>query len=158
MRKKKLLKLSQDLFNRLDAAQISLKQVMQENAELKKQVEELKADNEEFKKHQIQSTALKQLEEKIEKQANLDEDAQYGSQIIGKIIISAATYCNKLTANSENSDIKELVNLILGRTEVAKAEILKIVSGDNPVSKKKELIDLQKSAAEDYFASVMAQL
>lgn len=158
MRKKKLLKLSEDLFNRLDAAQIALKESNQENENLKKEIEILKKENEALKKAEIQSEPLKQLEEKIKKQANLPEDAEYGSQIIGKIVITAATYCNKLTSVSENADVKELINLILGRTEIAKAEILKIVSGDSHFAAKKELIDAQKNSAEDYFNSVMAQL
>ena len=158
MRKKKLLKLSEDLFNRLDATQIALKEAKQENENLKKEIEILKSENETLKKAEIQSEPLKQLEEKIKKQANLSEDAEYGSQIIGKIVITAATYCNKLTSVSENTDVKELINLILGRTEIAKAEILKIVSGDSNFTVKKELIDAQKNAAEDYFNSVMAQI
>ena len=158
MRKKKLLKLSEDLFNRLDAAQLALKEAKQENENLKKEIEILKTENEALKKAQLQSEPLKQLEEKVKKQANISEDAEYGSQIIGKIVITAATYCNKLTSVSENTDVKELVNLILGRTEIAKAEILKIVSSDAEFSQKAELIDTVKNSAEDYFNSVMAQL
>ena len=48
---------------------------------------------------------------------------EYGAKVIGQIVVSAAEYSNKLTIGS-NSSQKELVNLILGKTEVAKSEIL----------------------------------
>ena len=50
-----------------------------------------------------------------------------------------------------------MVNLILGRTEVAKSEILKIISLDISLEEKKELINEQYKSAEDYFISVEAQ-
>lgn len=158
MRKKKLLKLSEDLFNRLDASQIALEDTKKENRQLKEKIEILEKEIEELKKAQVQSEPLKQLEDKVKKQADFPSDTEYASQTIGKIVISAATYCNKLTSVSENNDVKELINLILGRTEIAKAEILKIVSENTDFSQKKELIDAQKSLAEDYFNSVMAQI
>lgn len=158
MRKKKLLKLSEDLFNRLDASQIALDEAKKENRQLKEKIETLEKEIEDLKKAEVQSEPLKQLEEKMKKQADFPLDTEYASQTIGKIVISAATYCNKLTAISESNDAKELINLILGRTEIAKAEILKIVSENTDFLLKKELIDAQKNSAEDYFNSVMAQI
>lgn len=158
MRKKKLLELSEDLFNRLDAAQIALKEIKQENEELKKLLEELTEENKTLKENYEQSQPLKALSDKIKGNANLSKDTEYGAQIIGKIVISAAEHCNRLTLSSESREVKELINLILGRTEVAKAEILKAISSDIDFEQKKTLIDAQKNAAEDYFGSVMAQL
>ena len=77
--------------------------------------------------------------------------------MIGKIVVSGAKYCNLLTALPENSITKEQVNLILGRTEVAKAEILKITENDMTFEDKKSAIDSKEKEAEEYFGSIMAQ-
>ena len=158
MRKKKLMELSQDLFNRLDAAESALKILKEENEQLKKQVELLTDENEVLRENQQKSKPLKELENKIAAQSLVSKETEYGAQVIGQIVVSAAKHCNLLTAVSDKADIKELINLILGRTEVAKAEILKIISSEFDFEEKKKYIDAQKNTAEDYFGSVMAQL
>lgn len=158
MRKKKLIKLSQDLFNRLDAAERTLKELTAENTELKKQVEALNDENNFLRENQKKSEPLKELENRMISQNLISKETEYGAQVIGQIVISAAKHCNLLTASSDKSDIKELINLILGRTEVAKAEILKTVSSQLDFEEKKTYINAQKNAAEDYFASIMAQM
>lgn len=87
----------------------------------------------------------------------LDECIEYGSQTIGKIVVSAARYSNLLTAGGETK-YKELLNLILGRTEVAKSEILDITVCDAETSVKKHMIDDVYEQALEYFESVMAQI
>ena len=57
----------------------------------------------------------------------------------------------------ETENSKELLNLILGRTEVAKAEILKTVSSDIAFDEKKAKIDAEYESAKDYFESVIRQ-
>lgn len=158
MRKKKLMELSQDLFNRLDAAESTLKTLEEENEQLKKQVELLTDENEVLRENQQKSKPLKELENKIAAQSLVSKETEYGAQVIGQIVVSAAKHCNLLTAASDKTDIKELINLILGRTEVAKAEILKIISSEFDFEEKKKYIDTQKNTAEDYFSSIMAQL
>ena len=88
------------------------------------------------------------------KQAGITTDTDYGAAVIGKTVIAAAKYCEQLKTRD---NAKELINLILGRTEVAKAEILNIVTTDNADEEKRRLIDEQLALAEDYFASVTAQ-
>lgn len=86
----------------------------------------------------------------------LSENVLSGAEIIGKIVMCAAEYCNTLTAIGDNSS-RELVNLILGRTEVAKSEILNIVTSDMDDNLKLQAMESELAEAEDYFKSVMAQ-
>lgn len=86
-----------------------------------------------------------------------DSDVDYGASVIGKIVVSAANYSNRLTVGGETK-YRELVNLILGRTEVAKADILSAVTSDNGFDTKKAAIDLIYEQTCEYFESVMAQL
>lgn len=86
-----------------------------------------------------------------------DNCIEYGSQIIGKIVVSAAQYSNSLTAGGETR-YKELLNLILGKTEVAKSEILDITASEAEFDVKKHMIDSVYEQTVEYFESVMAQI
>lgn len=159
MKKKDLLKLNQDLFSQLDNAKLAVENIKKENEELKIEIEKLKQPPQALRDNGTVTEPIKKLEEKLIKQAGISDETQYGAAVIGKIVVSAARHCNKLTAlNSGSENIKELVNLILGRTEVAKAEILEAVSNDSDFEEKKNLIDAKQQAAEDYFNSVCAQI
>ena len=82
----------------------------------------------------------------------------YGAEIIGKTVLEASDYCNRLTGRYSDASVKELVNLILGRTEMVKAEILKIVLSEKSSQEKHEEMDRQFEEAKDYFESVMYQI
>ncbi len=159
MRKKELIKLNEELFNRHQATLKQLEEVIAENKRLTKSVEELKANLEEAQlSKEKEETPLKNLEEKIISNASITDETKYGAEIIGKIVVSAAKHCNALTSSPESGrDVKELVNLILGRTEIAKAEILNIVENESEFLDKKGLIEAQLNQCEDYFDSIMAQ-
>lgn len=157
MRKKELIKLNEELFNRAEKAMGETEELRQENTSLRAEIAELKAKIEELSAKKESSPAMKVLEEKLISQVNLNEDTEYGAQIIGKIVVNATKYCNSITASMDSAAAKELVNLILGRTEVAKAEILKAVAAEMPIEAKKSMIDSEQAAAEDYFQSIMAQ-
>lgn len=86
-----------------------------------------------------------------------DNSMEYGSQIIGKIIVESAKFANSLS-ESAGENKKELVNLIMGKAEVAKAEIFNIATSDMADENKKEMIDSQLQEATDYFKSVAAQI
>lgn len=86
----------------------------------------------------------------------LPDDFNYASDVIGNIVIKAAGFINELTVSAKDNK-KELINLILGRTEIAKAEILNAVSSDVGLSAKQELIDTQCKDAVEYFKSVIEQ-
>lgn len=86
----------------------------------------------------------------------LSDDFEYGSDVIGNIVIKAAGYINRLSA-SDNPNKKELINLILGRTEISKAEILNAVLSEVTPENKKALISTQFDEAIEYFESIIEQ-
>lgn len=96
-------------------------------------------------------------EVKEEPKQTLSEEFQYASSIIGKTVIEATRVCNNLTLNGK-ADTKELVNLVLGRTEVLKAEILKILNSNESFEQKKDLMQNEQMSAFDYFDSIKAQI
>ena len=159
MRKKDLIKLNEELFNRHQSTLKQLEEVIAENKRLSELVDELRETIKKLETRTIEEESpLKNLEEKVLSNAAINDDTKYGAEIIGKIVVTAAKYCNELTANpKDGKDVKELVNLILGRTEIAKAEILNIVSSTSEFFNKKELIDAQLDECKDYFDSIMAQ-
>jgi len=150
MRKKDLSNLNNELFAKINALQRDLNSlneqfdaVNNENSELKKQLLELKEQKED-------ETVPEILKKEI------SEDMGYAAKIIGEIVVDATIKCNKLTIGGDVSK-RELVNLILGRSEVAKAEILKAITQEISFEEKKLIIDNEKKACEDYFFSVLAQ-
>ena len=160
MKKKKLIEQNLMLFENLQKTQREL-------CELKKVIER---DTEEIKnlKSQLEKvnepvaaptivTPMQRLEEKMISNATLKPDMEYGSKIIGKIVVSAAEYSNKLTSGGDSTH-KELINLILGKTEIAKAEILSVIETDDPLDIKCLKIDQVAASANEYFESVAAQI
>ena len=82
---------------------------------------------------------------------------EYGAKIIGNIIVESAKYTDMITANPcENT--KDLINLIMGKSEICKSEILTIALGELDYQTKCELMDSQLTDALDYFKSVLAQI
>lgn len=155
MRKKLLLEQNIQLFDRLTAAEGEIKRLKNELEEEKRRAAALKEENARLTENKGSTAApLKILESKVIKQAGITPDTDYGATVIGKTVVAAAKYCEQLKTRD---NAKELINLILGRTEVAKAEILNIVTTDNADEEKRRLIDEQLALAEDYFASVTAQ-
>lgn len=102
-------------------------------------------------------TPLKKLEEKVINSASLKPDVEYASEVIGKLVLESANGSNTLTSDG-NPERRELVNLLLGKTEVAKAEILSVVSEDGDFEDKKAKIDAVRDEALDYFSSVLGQI
>lgn len=86
----------------------------------------------------------------------LAPDPEYGAKVIGRIVRLAAEYSNRLSGGGELR-YKELINLILGHTEVEKANILDIVLSQASSEDKRRMIDSCESSAKEYFESVMAQ-
>lgn len=155
MNKKQLLEQNTQLFERLAQSQEQI-------AELKKELAgrdgELLAQKNEIERLNARLNAtepLKALEAKVTRQAAVPPEIEYGASAIGKIVVEAAKYCSRLAARGEQA--KELINLVLGRTEVAKAEILKIVSSTDGLEEKKKKADACAYDAFDYFESIMAQ-
>ena len=157
MKKKLLILQNEQLFDRLNGAQSEIKRLKEELEHRDTRINELLKENERLLSRLNATEPLKNLEAKLVKQASVTPEVEYGASVIGKTVIEAAKACNRLTQNGAQENVKELVNLILGRTEVAKAEILNIVSEEESFEAKKQKIDAQYESAADYFGSVMAQ-
>lgn len=159
MKKKELYRLNDQLFARLEAAKAEIERLKKENNEL---LNNIKKFSEENQSEIIEQTvepekSVEKANEKVD-YIPIDDITQCGAEVIGKIVINTAQFCQRLTGFSKKEKTKELINLILGRTEVAKAEILKIVNSDNLIDIKKSLIDKEYANAVDYFESVLAQI
>lgn len=158
MRKSELLKLYENAFNEIHKLSFELEKLESENSKLNARITELTSENESLKARETDTKSLISLKNKMVHSSLTSPATEYGAHSIGKIVISAAKHCNALTDSAEGVAKKELVNLILGRTEVAKAEILKIVECDCEIGNKKEMIDSEEKSAEDYFVSIRAQI
>ncbi len=157
MRKKKLFELNLDLFKQNDRLQLEIEALKKQLSEKENEIKTLKTEMESPVVKDEATPALKTLQEKVQSDITVNEETSFGASIIGKIVVEATTKCNELTSLPDNENVKELVNLILGRTEVAKSEILKIISTHSELQEKKEQILAVQTAASDYFDSVMAQ-
>ncbi len=160
MRKKELQKLYEQAYDRISRLTVELEDIKSENVKLKSKIEELEIKKEiEYTQDIIQTEPIDIIvEEKVNNIPEISSEREIGAQAIGRIIVNAAKYCNRLTDMGENKDIKELINLILGRTEVAKAEILNIVSERSSIEEMNVKINKEEAEAEDYFASVLGQI
>ncbi len=157
MRKKDLLTQNTELFDRVAEADLQISHLKKEVENRNNEIDALKKEIERLNAKLNATEPLKALESKVVKRADVSPEVDYGAAVIGKTVVEAAKCCNTVTANGEPELAKELVNLILGRTEVAKAEILGIVSSEDSFDNKKQKIDTQYENAADYFASVTAQ-
>lgn len=163
MRKKKLIEQNLSLFEDLQKTQAELKEMKRLLSQNVDEMNALKAELEKAKSQQILQSEEKptepmhRLEEKIITTATIKPDMEYGSKVIGKIVMSAAEYSNRLTLGGDDSK-KELVNLILGKTEIAKSEILTVIESGDSFDVKCAKIDQIAAVAKEYFESVLAQI
>ncbi len=93
----------------------------------------------------------------MEESKALTEEMEIGAKIIGKTVIEATKICNLITENG-GEDSKELVNLVLSRCEVLKAEILAICRCEVGFDQKLSMMESEQTAAVDYFNSILAQI
>lgn len=160
MRKKKLIEQNLSLFEDLQKTQYELSELKRE---LSKNADEIKILKSQLKKANesvvVSETTepMRRLEEKLISNAMLKPDMEYGATVIGKIVVAAAEHSNKLTVGGDDSN-KELLNLILGKTEVAKAEILSVIESEDTFEVKCAKIDQIAAATIEYFESVAAQI
>lgn len=160
MRKKKLIEQNLSLFEDLQKTQreiSELKKLLSQNAD---EIKSLKAELNKAKTEESQPAVtepMRRLEEKVISNATLKPDMEYGAKVIGKIVVAAAEYSNKLTVGGDDSK-KELVNLILGKTEMAKAEILSVIETNDGFDVKCAKMDQIAAVSKEYFESVLAQI
>ncbi len=114
-----------------------------------------------YTEHIEENTYIVSEENKVKKEAeaevSLNDDAMdYGAEIIGKITVESAKYCDIIT--SENlPNLKELLGLIMGKSEVCKNDILGIALSSIAFDNKINMIDEQYREAVDYFKSICEQ-
>ena len=160
MRKKKLIEQNLSLFEQLQKTQgeiVELKRMLTKSADEISVLKAKIAENKVEEKPQAVTEPMRRLEEKVIANATLKPDMEYGALVIGKIVVAAAEYSNKLTIGGDESK-KELVNLILGKTEVAKAEILSVIETDDSFDVKCTKMDQIATLAKEYFESVIVQI
>ncbi len=150
--KKALVNLTNQLYEKLDDSLYLQKQMEKEIIGYKAMIEKLNAQKEEPQ----EQTPVIEESKPIEPQ--IPEDFEFAASVIGKTVVEATRTCNELTIQNGAADKKELVNLVLGRTEVLKAEILKILNSTESFEQKKDLMQKEQMAAYDYFNSIKAQI
>lgn len=162
MKKKDLLTQNIALFEQLEKCRLKIKELEKELVSKNNIITKLQnSDKEDTAETDLPTTAAPVGEEpemptKKPEKTELPREIDYGASVIGKIVISAAKYCNRLAVGTcENK--KDQINLILGAAEVAKAEIFKTVNSDIPFEEKCARIDAQHSKTTEYFADVFAQ-
>lgn len=157
LNKKQLFELNNDLRAKIAAEENKIVLLKAEISRKDERIAELNAEIERLNARLNATPPLKVLEAKLTRRAAVPKEMDYGAEVIGKVVIEAAKCCNRLTSGEQSQEVKELLNLILGKTEVVKAEILKIVSSDVSPDDKLPEIDRCFTEAADYFESVMAQ-
>lgn len=154
MRKKDLLNQNIMLFEQLRKVELENTSLRKKNKSLEKELDELGIK---IKELQFKETEVIDTETNEPVNPELDDSTSYGSEIIGKIVLKATELNGELSINSSPDNLT-LINLILGKTEISKSEILAIVSDDCNIETKKSKIDTVKNQAFEYFESVMAQI
>lgn len=150
MRKKVLLNQNIALFDQLQKAKgeiMSLKSELEKKDEIIAQLTKKISDKESVVSPEISDEATLPV---------IDERTDYASSVIGKIVLVATEKSNELSLRIDGSG-RELINLILGKTEVAKSEILSVVEKENDLDILKQKCEKIYEDTTDYFASVMAQ-
>ncbi len=154
MRKKELLNQNMALFEQLQKAKLEI-------ASLKKELSSKDAEILNLRKTKnsddYKTDIVKEIEQNVANAVEIPSDVEYGAEIIGKVVVCATEYSNRLTSDGDTR-YRELVNLILGKTEVAKSDILSVVSSNVGFDEKKEKINKIKDDTVEYFNSVMAQI
>ena len=165
MNKNLLIKQNRQLFDRLQISELSNKRLNDELQNLKKIITRLETEIENLKNLDevnleenlsLDNENIDVVSARVDNEAVLGEDIEYGSKIIGEIVIQAALTSNKIKEIS-HPNIKELVNLILGRTEVAKGEVLNIVSSEFSFDEKLQMMNDVKAQSFEYFESILKQ-
>ncbi len=165
MLKKKLVKQCEDLFEKLNSANATISKQNDIIDSLRKEICELNEDIEKLKslieaKAENEEVEVSEEEEvKTEIKETVDEIniTDYASSVIGKIVIEATKKSNQISLDGATTENKELINLILGRTEVAKSEILNVVLSNLADNDKKISIDKIFLDSCEYFKGILLQ-
>ena len=88
---------------------------------------------------------------------NNDDVSTYAVKAISRIVTESVKI-GCVLASSENENKKELLNLALGRTEVAKNEISALVNAEFEADLIKASIDKECALVMEYYQSILSQL
>lgn len=178
MKKKDLINKMVELIEAMNSLQRQLNSVKTENKELRDRVTALENAAKEPVKTQPEPAVIPETAkgftvdenaldepETVEEAPEITVNAvplknsvvEYAAVAIGKVVQESIKYAN-LISTSTSPNKKEVLNLIMGKAEVAKAEIFAITEGLLSDENKKELIDAQCAEALDYFKSAYAQI
>ncbi len=182
MRKKELISKMNSLVENMNTLQHQLAAYREENASLKDRIEELNKKTTESsavsslsekgdtgfsvteveEETTFENSLLKPSSDRVEEvdiitDIKYDKISEHAALAIGTIVKESAGFVN-LISTSNSPDKKELLNLIMGRGEVAKSEIFGIAEGDAPEETKRDLIDNAVAETIDYFKSVAGQI
>lgn len=174
MRKKELMQRLSELVAANERMNATVKSLKAENEELKKRIKQLEEEAPEEKAEPVienektEGFTVKVIDEidfdNIDIETDpasepvlLDDMLEYGAAVIGKITVESAKYCDIITAKTPDN-LKELLGLIMGKSEVCKNDILGIALSDAAVPAKRDAIDKQQTEAIDYFKSIAEQI
>lgn len=164
-----MIQQNRELFDKLQFANLNIKRLRDENTVLKEKLdilnnqlnklnEKVKAYNEtaEVKPEDGNATENHYGKAESSEPVELPAETEYGAKIIGDIVLQSVNYSNRLSV-VQKSNVKELVNLILGKTEVAKSEVLNIVLSDVSLENKFQMMDTVYNETIEYFKSILEQ-
>lgn len=168
VRKKDLFEQNTVLFNRLQSVTAELEKYKKLYDENIKEINALRRElaNIEIEKAKDDdlTNAESVLKEVVpEQQSNtladvvIDGSMEYGAKIIGKIILEGTRISNDV-AQSPNEYSKDIINLVLGKTEVCKSQIYDICKGDFAEDIMRQKVDEVYKDAVDYFNSLNNQV
>lgn len=170
MRKKELFKRLEELVLTVENLNKDIKELEGENESLRFELDMLKSKNDapeenlnnlEDDKNKYNGFTVKVIDEvelsnKDSEPILSNRSLEFGASVIGKITVESAKYCDMITElNSDNN--KELLGLIMGKSELCKNEILNIAVSELNDDLKFEMINTQFDEAVDYFKSVVQQ-
>ena len=87
----------------------------------------------------------------------LGDVLNYAAEVIGMIVLEGTKANNEFVAKP-NEYSKDLINLVLGKTEVCKSSIYEICNSDADDSVKRAQIDVVYKEAVEYFGGLYKQL
>jgi len=156
MNKKDLLQQCTNLFEQLQKAKAENERLTDEIKKYESDIFRLNSHINILMNEVMYAEKREEAAKKKEDNYLISEDLEYGAKIIGKIVVLATTHSNTLTTDG-STEHRDLVNLILGHTEVQKGKILDICLSSISFEDKKSKMDECLIEAQQYFDCVMEQ-
>lgn len=162
--RKQLKELNNELFSKLDDVSHQKRQL---ESEIKSQAETIGNLQKAISTQNARIMALKAEKEtannevlEMEQKATVEfsDEMKYAASAIGSVVVEVTKVCNKLTDSADQENKKELINLALGKSEVFKAQVLRILESEVDFANKQKMIEQERQETFDYFDSIIAQM